>query len=494
MKSNLLIMKNISKSFGSNKVLDCVQLKLDEGEVLAVLGENGAGKSTLMKILNGIYKKDEGEIFINDKKVEINSVDEATKLGVSIIHQELMLAQNISVAENIYMGKEIVNKFGFINLEKQSSRAKEMLSKFQINIDPNKKIKELTIAEQQMVEIVRAVSFGAKIVVMDEPTSSLTNQEVGLLYEMIVKLKEQHVGIIYISHKLNELYDIADNVTILRDGKYIDTVAINETQRNSLVSMMVGREISKFYHKTNEARNEIVLEVKNLSDGKKAKNVSFDLKKSEILGVAGLVGAGRTETMKAIFGITKKSAGTIKIENKEVSFATPKEAIDFGMGMIPEDRKSEGLFLQQDIKYNLTATILDKIFKFLSLDSKKEDEIVDEKMKEMAVKAVSKYQNISQLSGGNQQKVLIGRWLLSTKKILILDEPTRGVDVKSKAEIYELIDKVANQGISIIMISSELPELINMCDRILVLNDGISTGILKQQEFDQELIMTMATR
>lgn len=491
--SSLLEMKNIAKSFSGNKVLIGVNLTVEEGEVHALLGENGAGKSTLMKILGGIYTKDAGEIYINGKEVQIHSVSDSKANGVSIIHQELMLAQHLTIAENVFMGREIKNKSGLVNLKKQEEETQKFLDQYEIGLSADTRLDKLTIAQQQMVEIIRAVSFGAKIIVMDEPTSSLSETEVEILYDMIRTLKKKNVAIIYISHRLNELYDITDRITVLRDGEFVGTVVTKETERAQLISMMVGRDLSSYYTKNDHVVDEIVLKVTDLSDGNKVKNVNFDLKKGEILGIAGLVGAGRSETVECIFGLRHKKSGTIEYQGREIYFKSPREAMKAGFGLVPEDRKQEGLFLQSDVRFNTTINVVDRFMKKLIWKKNKEDQIVQEKIDDMHIKVTGPNQIVSRLSGGNQQKVLIGRWLCSTESVLILDEPTRGVDVKTKAEIYALIDNLAESGLSIIMVSSELPELINMSDRVMVMCNGCSTGILNKDELSQENIMTLAT-
>lgn len=491
--SSLLEMTNITKSFSGNKVLNNVNLSVEAGEVHALLGENGAGKSTLMKILGGIYTKDGGSICIDGEEAWMHNVSESREKGISIIHQELMLAQHLTIAENVFMGREIRNKNGMVNLKKQEQETQKFLDQYEIDLRADTRLDKLTIAKQQMVEIVRAVSFGAKIIVMDEPTSSLSDAEVKILYDMIRVLKKKNVAIIYISHRLNELYDITDRITVLRDGEYVGCVVTKETERAQLISMMVGRDLSSYYTKTDNVVDEIVLKVTDLSDGNRVKKVNFDLKKGEILGIAGLVGAGRSETVECIFGLTSKKTGTIEYKGKEVCFKNPKEAMKEGFGLVPEDRKLEGLFLQSDVRFNTTINIVDQFLKKLVWNQSKENRIVSEKIEDMHIKVIGTSQSVSKLSGGNQQKVLIGRWLCSTKSILILDEPTRGVDVKTKAEIYSLIDNLAARGLSIIMVSSELPELINMSDRVVVMCNGCTTGILERDELSQENIMTLAT-
>jgi ABC-type sugar transport system ATPase subunit len=490
---NLLKMTGISKSFGGNRVLHDVKLELNSGEVLALLGENGAGKSTLIKILGGIYMKDTGEICINGKNVHIQSVHDARNYGISIIHQELMLAPHLTVAENIFMGQELVNKRGFVLLRVQELKAKEFLDRFKMNINANAILDNFTIAQQQMIEIIRAVSFGAHIIVMDEPTSSLSSQEALILFDLIKTLKQKGVGIIYISHRLNELFEISDRVTVLRDGEYVGTMETDKTDRSTLVSMMVGRELSAYYTRTNTVIDDVVLEVHHLCDGKKVKDVSFDLKKGEVLGFAGLVGAGRTEAMKCLFGLSPVKSGSILLDGKKISIKNPKDAMKKGIAFVPEDRKLEGLFLKQDIRFNITITVLDQILNNFHYNQNRENEIVRGNIEKMQIKTTGINQISGSLSGGNQQKVLIGRCFTVVKRILILDEPTRGVDVKTKADIYGLINELAKSGLSIIMISSELPELINMSDRVVVLSDGYSTGILKKNDINQENIMTLAT-
>ncbi len=486
-------MKHIAKSFSGNKVLIDVDLTIEEGEVHALLGENGAGKSTLMKILGGIYTKDGGSIFIKGKEVQIHSVQDARDNGISIIHQELMLAQHMTIAENVFMGRELKKPSGFVDLASQEEETQKFLDQYGIKLKSHTRLDRLTIAQQQMVEIIRAVSFGAKIIVMDEPTSSLSDAEVDILYEMIRILKAQKVSIIYISHRLNELYDIADRTTVLRDGEQVGTVEMKTTERAQLIAMMVGRDLASYYTKNENAWDEVVLEVKELSDGKRVKKVSFNLRKGEILGVAGLVGAGRSETVECLFGIRQKTHGTVLYEGKEVSFRSPQEAMAHGFGMVPESRKAQGLFLQLGVRFNTTINVVPRFLKNFCWNRQAEDEITAGKIEDMHIRVTGPEQVVSKLSGGNQQKVLIGRWLCSTQSVLILDEPTRGVDVKTKSEIYALIDQLAAEGMSIIMVSSELPEIINMSDRVLVMCGGYSTGILNRDELTQERIMTLAT-
>ena len=475
-------LMEINKSFGSNRVLENVNVSLYSGEVLALLGENGAGKSTLIKILGGIYKKDSGQIYVKDQLAEINNISDARTYGISIIHQELMLCSHISVAENIFMGNEICHKKGIVSLKMQKEKAQSIINQFELELDAGEILENLTIAQQQMVEIIRAISFGSKIIVMDEPTSSLSEKEVQILFQMIRMLKKQGVGIIYISHRLDELFEITDRIEVLRDGMDVGTFSTATVERSKLVNTMVGRELTRYYMKDNVPSSDVILKVENLSDGKMVKKVDFFVRRGEILGIAGLVGAGRSETMECIFGLTKRTGGQVWIEGNKVCFKSPTEAMKSGIGFVPEDRKNAGLFLQQDVRFNTTITILHQIFKLLN-----------KMIQDIQIKVTGQEQIVNDLSGGNQQKVLIGKWLLSAKKILILDEPTRGVDVKTKAEIYSLINELAKKGLAIIMVSSELPELINMSDRIVAFSSGYTTGELSRNEFSQERIMTMAT-
>lgn len=491
--SVLLQMKDVCKEFPGVKALEDVQLELKEGEVHALLGENGAGKSTLIKVLGGIYSKDKGQILVDGKEVEIRTVEDARKNGISIIHQELMMIPYLSIAENIFLGQEDASG-GFVHLKKQEEKAQKLLDDFGLDLSADKLVGELTIAQQQMIEIVRAVSFGSRIIVMDEPTSSLSNKEVDILFDTVQNLKAQKIGIIYISHRMSELDEIADRVTVLRDGKYIATVNAKETTREELVSLMVGRELSSYYTKTDTATDEVILEVRGLSDGKRVKSVDFDLRKGEILGFAGLVGAGRTEAMQNIFGLTKRTAGSVKLYGKEVEFSSPLEAMREGIGLVPEDRKKIGIFPDQSVRFNMTIGVLGSFLKNLRYNKNAERQMTQEYIDKMETKVASMEQVISGLSGGNQQKVIIGRWLLAADKILIMDEPTRGVDVVAKSEIYEIMDQLTTQGISIIMISSELPELINMSDRVVVMSHGVTTGVLNRDELDQEKIMMLATQ
>ncbi len=495
MEQILLRMENICKSFGDIKVLKNVRLDVRSGEVHALLGENGAGKSTLIKILGGAYTRDSGDIYVDGKKVNITDVDSAKKNGIRVIHQELMLIPYMTIAENIFLGQEPKKKNGMVDMKKMNEETAKFLDEMGLELDPTQRVGELNIAQQQMIEITRSVSFGSKIIVMDEPTSSLTDTEVEVLFKTIRRLRDQGTGIIYISHRMSELDEITDRVTIMRDGEYIDTVVTKETSHDQLVALMVGRALGDLYEKHDHGTDEVILNVEHLASGKLVRDVSFELHKGEVLGFSGLVGSGRTETMTTIFGLRDKDAGKIYFEGKEVEIHSVKDAMKLGIGLVPENRKEEGIYPVQGIRFNTSIEVLDQFMGNGTYDHKKEIEMASRYVDEvMATKYASLEQPIAGLSGGNQQKVIISRWLLATKGILILDEPTRGIDIKTKSDIYHLIDKLTADGLSIIFISSEMPELINMCDRIVVMNQGHTTGILKREEFSQEGIMALATK
>ncbi len=484
-------MKGIKKSFPGVQALKNVDLEVRSGEVHALLGENGAGKSTLIKILGGIYSLDEGEIQIGGQAADIRDVHDSQAFGVSVIHQELVLVPEMTVAENIYLGREPM-KAGAVDQTRMKAEASKLLDAFELDIDPATAVGRLTIAQQQMVEIVRALSFHSRILVMDEPTSSLSDKEVEFLFGIIRKLKESGVGIIYISHRMSELFAVSDRVTVLRDGEYIGTRITADTSTDELVSMMVGRKLDNYYVRTYNEKSDVILEVRNLGDGKYLRNINFNLYKGEILGFAGLVGAGRSELMKCLFGLDPIVHGEIVIDGAAVQIKSPEQAMKLGISLVPEDRKKEALFLVQSVRFNTTIKALGQFIKGIFVNREKESQISDRYVHLMSIKAASPYQAVVNLSGGNQQKVVIGRWLATEPRILILDEPTRGVDVGAKAEIYGIMNDLASQGVAIIMISSELPEIINMSDRVNVMCGGTITGTLDKNELDQEHIMHLA--
>lgn len=490
----LLQMVNINKSFAAVHVLQNVNFRLFAGEVHALLGENGAGKSTLIKILGGIYTKDGGEILIDDEAVRITDVESARRHGISIIHQELMLAPDLSIAENIFVGHEFKTKIGTVDLKRMEAEAQTLLDNFKLPLRSTDYIRDLNIAQRQMVEIVRAISFGARIIVMDEPTSSLSDNEVSMLFDAIQRLRESGVGIIYISHRMSELDVIADRVTVLRDGQSIDTVEMSKTTHEQLIALMVGRSIESFYVKHPHFTEKEILKVKNLKAGSMVKDVSFTLRQGEVLGFAGLVGAGRSEVMECLFGLAKRDSGEVLLDGQPIKIHSVTEAVKLGFGMVPEDRKQEGIFPVQSIRANTSIEVMDQFLNHGRYNAEKEYSLIKTYLDDvLETRYADVEQPIASLSGGNQQKAVFSRWLLSTKRILILDEPTRGIDVKTKIDIYRLIDSLTEQGLTVILVSSELPELINMSDRIVVMSHGHTTGVLTRDEFSQEKIMMYAT-
>jgi len=486
-KSVMIQMNGIHKYFPGVHALNNVQFDLMSGEVHAIIGENGAGKSTLIKILGGIHNKDEGQILINGHEVEINSVHDAKKYGISIIHQELMMVSEMTVAENIFLGNEPLKK-GLVDFEKMNNTAQAFLDSFDLNIKSDTIVSDLTIAQQQMVEIIKAVSFNAKILVLDEPTSSLSDKEVKKLFDTMRELRKKGIGQIYISHRMSELQEIADRVSIFRDGQYIDTKILQKTTNEELIALMVGRSISNFYTRTYNDNEEVVLEVENLNN-KNIHDVSFQLKKGEILGFSGLVGAGRSETMRAIFGMDALDSGEVYLNGKKLQIKNSMDAINSGIALVPENRKEEGLFLEMSVKFNITLKVLRMFIKKLGVDFNKEDDVTNDFIKKLQIKTPDPENLVSSLSGGNQQKVVIASWLANMPRVLLLDEPTRGIDVGAKAEIYQIMNELLKEGVSIIMVSSELPEIISMSDRVVVMREGAISAVIDRHDATQELIM-----
>ncbi|WP_367949305.1 sugar ABC transporter ATP-binding protein [Bacillus sp. FJAT-29790] len=486
-----LEMRNIYKSFPGVKALDCISLSVKKGEVHALMGENGAGKSTLMKILAGIHKPDEGEIFIKGKKVEFNNPSDSLLYGVSMIHQELSFISEMTIAENIFLGREPCYRWTkVINKKSQKEKAYKLFQRLNIHLDPDKKMSSLSVSDRQMVEILKAVSNHSDIIVMDEPTSAITEREVGKLFDIIKALKSQGKSIIYISHKMDEIFKIADKITILRDGCFIDSKRASELNNDLLISLMVGRELKDVYQTKSSKTQEVCLEVKNLTRRGSFENISFRVHRGEIVGIAGLVGAGRTEIVESIFGVHPPNSGEIYINQKRVIHKHPKHAINNGMALITEDRKQTGLNLSGSVKNNISLVNLPKYTYFKKIISrKKECHEVDEQIKTLKIKTPNRNMLVKNLSGGNQQKIVIAKWLLNNPEILVLDEPTRGIDIGAKAEIYKIISEYANKGKSTIVISSEMPELFGICDRIIVISNGRLTGEFTREEFDQEKIM-----
>lgn len=487
-------MKGINKSFGTNQVLKDAGFLLNDGEVHALMGENGAGKSTLMKILTGVYTKDAGTIIVNGQEVSYKTLQEAEKAGIVFIHQELNVMFDLTVEENLFMGKEIKNKFGICNQKAMRQKAKETLDKLGVNISPSKVMSDLSVGQQQMIEICKALMVDAKVIIMDEPTAALTQSETKVLFEVIHSLREKGVSIVYISHRMEEIFELCDRITVLRDGSYIGTRNICDINMNDIVKMMIGREIGERYPKREVKIGKEVLKVSGLTKKGVFEDINFSVKEGEVLGVSGLMGAGRTEIMQAIFGNLPYESGEIEIGGQKVVIKSPQAAIKNGIGFITEDRKTEGLLLEESIQTNVALANLDKIsVNNIMLQKNKEDNLALKSIEELHIKCFGPHHECNNLSGGNQQKVVFAKWIYTEPKILILDEPTRGVDIGAKKEIYTIINELAGKGVAIIMVSSELPEVLGMSDRIMVIREGTLRGILNQEEANQENIMTLAT-
>ena len=488
----LLKAENISKSFPGVKALDKVNLTIEGGKVHTIIGENGAGKSTLMKILMGILLPDEGEILYKGVKVKLMSVQEAIKTGISMIHQELLPFPELSIAENIFMGNEPTSRIpGWINKREMNKNAALLMDKLGAKVDVTRAMKELSIAEMQMVEIAKAISNQSEIIIMDEPTSALSNREIAILFSIIEELKQQGIAIIYISHKMDEIFKISDTITVMRDGKHITTCAINAIDQKKLISLIVGREINSIFDKKENTPGEVILSVTELT-GEKFKDINFNLRRGEILGIAGLMGSGRTEIVNSIYGLEKIVKGDIFINGKKVKIRSPKDAIKNSIGLVSEDRKKYGLVLGSSVKHNISLSSLEKCKNGLFLNLKEENEIANAQINKLNIKTSSSDQLANYLSGGNQQKIVIAKVLLNDADIIIFDEPTRGIDIGAKSEIYKLMTQLATEGKALIVISSELPEILGLSDRILVIREGEIKAELSQAEATQELIMKHA--
>ena len=494
MEEYIVKMEHICKTFPGVKALDDVSFNLKPGEVMALLGENGAGKSTLMKILSGVYTKDEGNILIDGKEVPIMNQKVASEKGIAIIHQELNMCHHLTIAENMFLGREPL-KHGLIDTKKMNSDAKELLLKLGVDIDPTTITGELQVSKQQMVEIAKALSINAKVLIMDEPTSALTAREIEELFTIIRQLKESGCGIVYISHRLEELAHITDRVTIMRDGHYITSGNFKDFTMDEIIANMVGREIKEKYPHVDCPVGETVFEVKNLNAGRLVRDISFSVRKGELVGIAGLMGAGRTETTRAIFGADQKESGKIFVEGKEVFIRNPKDAIKNGIVLAPEDRKKDGLCTKLPVRENISLPNLDGLTgKNLVINSRKENDMSQKAIKDMNIKLPHAEVNAETLSGGNQQKVVVGKWLAGNSKLVMFDEPTRGIDVAAKVEIYHLMNQLKENGIGCLFVSSELPEVIGVADRIIVMCDGRITGELSREEATQEKVLALATR
>lgn len=487
-----LRVSNIDKSFPGVKALDNINFAVKRGTVHVLCGENGAGKSTLMKIINGIYKPDKGQIFIDGKPVEINSPIQSRELGISMIFQELDFIPEMTVEENFFAGKWPVKKSGRVNWKEIRKRARKLLQEENLHYDLDTRLKELSISDIQLLEIARAISDDADIIIMDEPTSAISDKETAILFEKIRSLRERGKSIIYISHKMDEIFEIADEITVLRDGKVIDTRPREELDKNTVISLMVGRKLADNFPKEEIEPGPELLEVKNLASRRVFRNINFNIRAGEIIGFAGLVGAGRTEVLRALFGLDPYDSGKITIKGQEVRINSPKDSIDNGMVMLSEDRRRYGIIPVRSVKENTTLARLEEFIYHGRLHRKKEREAVEKMCSQMNVKTPTIDTEINALSGGNQQKVVLAKWMVNDPDIFLLDEPTRGIDVGAKYEIYKLMTLLAREGKAILMVSSELPELIGMCDRIYVMSEGTIAGELHREAFSQEAIMKLA--
>lgn len=491
----ILTMKEIDKSFPGVHALDHVNFEVRKGEVHALMGENGAGKSTLMKVLTGIYKKDSGSIIYEGKEIEFHNTREAQDAGVVIVHQELNMLGHLTVAQNIFIGREF-KKGVSIDDKKMNEEAKKLFDRLHIDIDPMETMGNLTVGKQQMCEIAKAISHDAKVIIFDEPSAALTETEIEELFKIIRDLRKQQLGIVYISHRMDEIKVITDRVTVMRDGTYVGTLITKDCTKDDIINMMVGRVIYEDPKSKSMVKEgaPVVLKVEHLNAGKMVQDVSFELRKGEILGFSGLMGAGRTETARAIFGADPKQSGDIYINGKKVTINSPQDAVKCGIGYLSEDRKRYGIVVQKTVAENSTMATLEKYMKGPFIDKKAENEVTQKYVDSLATKTPSIDQLVVNLSGGNQQKVVIAKWLVRNCDILIFDEPTRGIDVGAKNEIYKLMNKLAEEGKSIIMISSEMTEILRMSDRVVVMCEGKKTGEIGIEEASQENIMNLATR
>lgn len=486
-------MKGIDKAFGGNPVLQNAGFVLADGEIHALMGENGAGKSTLMKILTGVYTRDAGTVIVNGREVVYHNAQEAEKEGIVFIHQELNVLFDLTVEENMFLGKEIHNRFGVCNKKAMQKEVRRILDVLGVKIKPDAKMDTLSVGQQQMIEIAKALMVDAKVIIMDEPTAALSQSETVTLFKVVRSLKEKGVSIVYISHRMEEIFELCDRITILRDGQYVGTRNIPETNMDEIVKMMIGREIGERYPERNTKLGDVVFEVKDLNCPRVFKNVNFNVRAGEVLGVAGLMGAGRTEIMQSIFGNMPHVTGQIFMNGKEIHNKNPWDAMDNGIGFITEDRKTEGLMLEESIMKNISIANLGRISQKGVLNKKREQEMTQQGIEDLHIKCTGAQHACGNLSGGNQQKVVFAKWIFTEPKVLILDEPTRGVDIGAKKEIYSIINKLADTGVAIIMVSSELPEILGMSDRVMVVHEGKIGGFIDKKEANQENIMILAT-
>jgi ABC-type sugar transport system ATPase subunit len=493
-ENELLSMRGIKKAFPGVQALSGVDFSLRAGEVMALVGENGAGKSTLMRVLAGAHRADAGEIHLNGQQVNISDPKHAIRLGIAVIYQELNLAEKLSVAENIFVGREPRTSMGGVDFKKMQADTRVLLDRLSVRVDPTIEVRRLSVARKQMVEIAKALSLNARIIVMDEPTSSLTENEVEVLLNLIRWLRSEGVTVVYVSHRMDEIFRISDRITVLRDGRLLGVRETKKTTPDEIVSMMVGRKLEDFYGRGIAHKfGDTVLQVRNLSQKGRLYDINFSVRAGEILGLAGLVGAGRTEVARAVFGIDRKETGEVFIAGKQVDCTSPQVAIKAGLGYLPEDRKLQALFLGLAVRANITAASMEDITNMGFLDFGKERETSTYYIKALNIRTPSMDQRVRNLSGGNQQKVVLAKWLAVKPKVIILDEPTRGVDVGAKQEIYGLMHDMAARGIGIVMISSELPEILGMSDRILVLREGRMMGELSRAEATEENVIALAT-
>ena len=490
----LLQMKHISKNYPGVQALKAVDFEVAHAEIHALVGENGAGKSTLMKVLTGAEPSDDGQIIWKNQPVHIATPGDASTLGISMIHQELSLIPHLTVGQNIFLGREPQARIpGFIDWKQLYAEAQKLLDRLNVTVDAHTEIRFLSIAQQQMVEVAKALSLNADLIAMDEPTSALTERETEVLFQVMRSLKAEGVSLIFISHRLEEVFEISDRITTLRDGTFVGTKEAATLTETQVVNMMVGRELGDLYPKSDRSQQGVILQATNLSDGKELKGVDLTLYKGEILGIAGLVGAGRTALAETIFGIRKAVEGEIKIDDKVVKVSSPGKAIKLGMGLVPEDRKLQGIFLNMAVKDNIYISSMKQITAWGFINIRKANRLAQNFVKKLGVRTPNLGQRIRNLSGGNQQKVVIARWLTLNPQLLILDEPTRGIDIGAKAEIHSLISDLATNGMGILMISSELPEVLNVSDRILVMHEGRVTAEFSRDEATQDKIMLAAT-
>ncbi len=488
----VISMSGITKTFPGVKALSGVHLTLHRGEVLGLMGENGAGKSTLMNILGGIYQPDAGEIRIDGIPARLDGALDAQRHGLAFIHQELALEPYLSIAENVFLGRELRNRWGLVSRRLMEEESRPYLAMIGLDLDPSTKVYALSAGQQQMIEIAKALALRSRIIVMDEPSSSLSESEVRVLFEVVHRLRSQGIAIVFISHKMSEIFELTDNVMVLRDGEYITTLATGETNEAELVSLMVGRELDNYYHRTYNEPGEVALKVEHLTRGSRVQDCSFEVRRGEILGFYGLIGAGRSELIKAVMGIDKGAEGSVEVFSAPLRRLDPGQMLKHGVAFVPESRKTEGLFLFNTVAFNIGISVLERFIRRLRVSRKTESQIVDGAIDDLGIKTSSPEQRVQTLSGGNQQKIVLAKWLITDPEILILDEPTRGIDVGAKSDIYRTVNDLAAQGKAIVLISSEMNELINMSDRVAVMNNGRIVACLGHSDLDPDVVLSYA--